>query len=207
MLICPKCGRNEKEVKFMEAFCVDCYPFNLKLPGKVGIEVCKRCNRMRLRGEWVPYNSRKIEEHIASKARGDFESVRYDSEKMELVFTVRKGDAAVEIRKPFEFEKKITVCPDCSKIAGGYYESIIQLRGDEKKVAKYSKILTDMLKKKTFITKTEEKHGGIDICTGSTRAVLEAVAELGLKRKITRKLVGLKEGKRFHRVTFSIRFE
>ncbi len=207
MLICPKCGRTKKEVEFIEAFCVECYPFNIKLPGKITIEFCKRCSRMRLKGEWMPYSRKKLETYIASKARGDFDSVEYDSEKKELVFTVKKDGASVEIRKPFEFEKKIIICPDCSKIAGGYFESVIQLRGNEKKVAKYARILSEMLKKKTFITKTEEKHGGVDIFAGNTRVVLEAVAELGLRAKITRTLVGVKEGKRFHRATFSIRFE
>lgn len=204
MLICPKCGRNDKEIKFLEAFCVDCYPFNLKLPAKVEIEFCKRCNRMRIRGEWMQFSRRKLEEHIASKARGEFESVRYDSEKGEMIFTVKNE---VKISRPFKFEKKIVICPDCSKIAGGYYESIIQLRGNEKKVAKYAKILTKMLSRKTFITKSEEKHGGVDIYAGKTKVVLGVVAELGLRAKITRKLVGVKEGKRFHRATFSIRFE
>ncbi len=203
MLICPKCGKSDKEVKFVEAFCIDCYPFNLKLPDRIVIEFCKRCNRIRLKGEWVPYSRKKLEEHIASKARGEFESVSYDSEKGEMVFAVK----GTEIRRPFEFEKRIVICPDCSKVAGGYYESIIQLRGDERKVAKYAKILTKMLGRKTFITKSEEKHGGVDIYAGSTRVVLEAVAELGLKRKITRKLVGTKEGRRAYRTTFSIRFE
>jgi nonsense-mediated mRNA decay protein 3 len=207
MLICPKCGRSDREVKFLDAFCVDCYPFNLKIPDEVEIEFCKRCNRMRIKGEWMPYNRKKLERHIASKARGEFESVEYNSEKGEFVFTVRKGDVSVEVKKPFIFDKKVVICPDCSKIAGGYYESIIQLRGNRKKVAKYSKILTKMLKRRTFITKTEEKHGGVDIFAGSTRVVLEAVAELGLRAKITRKLVGTKEGKRAYRATFSIRFE
>ena len=203
MLICPKCGKNDKEVKFVEAFCIDCYPFNLKLPDKIVIEFCKRCNRLRIRGEWMQYSRKKLEEHIASKARGEFESVRYDSEKGEMIFTVKE----TEIKKPFEFEKKIVICPDCSKMSGGYYESIIQLRGNEKKVTQYAKVLTEMLSKKTFITKSEERHGGVDIFAGSTRVVLGALAELSLKRKITRKLVGTKEGRRVYRTSFSIRFE
>lgn len=208
MLICPKCGRTEEDVKFLEAFCVDCYPFNLKLPvKKIEIEICKRCNRMRLKGEWMQLNRRKIEEYVAGKCRGEFESVRYDSEKGEVVFTVKKGDVSVDITKPFKIEMKTVICPDCSKIAGGYYESVIQLRGNEKRVAKYAKLLMKMLGRKTFITKTEEKHGGVDIFAGSTRVVLDAVAELGLRAKITRKLVGTKEGKRAYRATFSIRFE
>jgi len=203
MLICPKCGKTQKEVKFIEAFCIDCYPFNLRLPGRIEIDICKRCGKMRIKGEWTAYDRKKLEEHIASKARGEFEKVEYDSEKQEMIFTVK----GATINKPYKFEKKTVICSDCSRVSGGYYESIIQLRGDEKKVAKYSKILMKMLKAKTFITKSEEKHGGTDIYAGKTRVVLEVMAELGLKRKITRKLVGIREGKRSYRTTFSIRFE
>ena len=207
MLICPKCGKNSKEVEFLEAFCVECYPFNLKLPKSVKVEICKRCGRMRIKGEWVAYERKVLEEYVASKARGEFDKVRYDSEKEEMIFTVKKGDTSVDVREPFSYERVVMICPDCSKISGGYYQAIIQLRGDGRKVAKYAKILTRMLQRDTFITKSEERHGGTDIFVGNTKSVLAAVAELGLRAKITRKLVGVKEGKKFYRTTFSIRFE
>jgi len=207
MLICPKCGKSSKEVQFLEAFCVNCYPFNLQLPKNIKIEMCKRCGRMRIKGEWVPYDRKKLEGHVASKARGEFDKVEYDSKSKEMIFTVKKGDETAEIRKPYGYEEVITICPDCSKISGGYFEAIIQLRGNEKKVAKYSKMLTRMLSNKTFITKSEERHGGTDIFVGSSKEVLGVVSELRLKTKITRKLMGLREGKRYYRTTFAIRFD
>jgi len=225
MMICPKCGRKSTEVRFIEAFCVDCYPYNLKLPESIEIEICKRCGKMRLKGEWIPYkdkfariwpvrklsnfryNKNKIEEYAVSKCRGDFADAKYDIESGKITFIIKKGETEVEVERQLPFKKIITICPECSRIAGGYYEAIIQLRGDPKKIAKYSKTIIRVLKTKTFITKTEEKHGGIDIFVGSTKAVLEVCGMLGLHAIITKKLMGRREGKRYYRTTFSIRFE
>ncbi len=206
MMICPKCGRKNTEVKFIEAFCVDCYPYNIKLPEKIEIEICKRCGKMRLKGEWIPYDKNKIEEYTISKCRGDFTDAKYDIESGKITFVVKKGETEVFVERWLPFKKIITICPECSRIAGGYYEAIIQLRGDPRKIAKYSKTILRVLKTKTFITKTEEKHSGIDIFVGSTKAVLEVCGMLGLHAIITKKLMGRREGKRYYRTTFSIRF-
>ncbi len=207
MLICPKCGKSSKETRFMEAFCVECYPYNLKTPEKIEIEICKRCGKMRLKGEWVEYNSKKLEEYIAGKCKGEFESVEYNADNETAVFTVRKGDSEARVERNIPFKKQIVICPTCSKIAGGYFEAIIQLRGNENEIKKYKNILSRMLGRRTFISKIDEKKEGTDLFVGSTRVVLETIAELGLKRKITRKLSGAKQGKRFYRTTFLLRFE
>lgn len=208
MLICPKCGKTGKEKKFMEAFCVDCYPYNLKTPEKiVEIEVCKRCRKMRFMGEWIEYSRKKIEEYIAGKCRGDFSSVEYDLNSQIAIFTIRKDDSEAQVERKIPFKEAITICPDCSKIAGGYYEAIIQLRGNEGKIKKYAKLLTKMLSRSTFISKVDEKKEGTDLYVGKTRAVLDTLAELRVKRKITRKLAGTKHGKKFYRTTFLLRFE
>ena len=68
-------------------------------------------------------------------------------------------------------------------------------------------MLVRMLTKNTFITKSEEKHGGVDLFVGKTKSVLAVMSELRLRTKITRKLMGIREGRRYYRTTFSIRFE
>ncbi|MEM2909006.1 MAG: NMD3-related protein [Candidatus Bilamarchaeaceae archaeon] len=207
MIVCPKCGRKSSEVKFIEAFCIDCYPYSVRLPECIELAVCARCGRMRLKGEWMPYNRKKIEEFAVSKIRGDFTSARYEVEHQTVVFRIKKDGAEIEISKPLTLKKIKSVCPECSKKAGGYYEAIIQLRGKESMVTRYERILTTMLKKSTFISKTEEKKEGVDLYVGSSKAVMEVLTELGLRTKMTRKLVGMKEGKRLHRTTFLLRFE
>lgn len=207
MLICPKCGKSSKEKNFIEAFCVDCYPYNLKIPEKIEIDVCKRCRKMRIKGEWVEYDRKKLEEYVEGKCKGDFTSVEYDIDSQTAVFTIKKGDSEAQVERKFPLKENIVMCTSCSRIAGGYFESIIQLRGNEGKVRKYTKILTKMLSRSTFISKIDEKKEGTDMYIGNTRAVLETIAELGIKRKITRKLAGTKYGKKFYRTTFLLRFE
>jgi len=86
-LICPKCGRSDDETAFIEAFCTDCYPVNIKVPDKVELEQCARCRRVRIRGDWAPYNEGKISELVLSRCRGDFQSSEYDVATQTARFT------------------------------------------------------------------------------------------------------------------------
>jgi len=205
-MICPKCGRTEKEVKFIDAFCVDCYPYNIKLP-ELEIEECKRCGKVRFKGEWQTANRKKLEEYVSSKCRGDFSFVEYDSKTSTLTFTIRKGGNEIQIKKYFEPKKIMTICPDCSRRAAGYFEATIQLRGNPYEVKKYARLLCDFIKRETFLSKVEEKKEGVDLYVGSSKAVIKILGEMGMKALITKKLMGTREGKRYYRSTFLLRFE
>lgn len=207
MLICPKCGAKSTDKDFLEAFCIDCYPFNVKLPKTQTLAVCKKCKKMRLKGEWCGYNRRKIGDWMVSKLRGEFSSADYDIDNCMAIITVEKNGKTAKIKREMKLELETIMCQNCNKIAGGYFQAKIQLRGDEKRVEKYKRIFESMLSKKTFIGKEKEMHGGIDIYVGSSKAVFEVMAELGLRAKITRKLFGKSEGKRIYRTSFAIRFD
>jgi nonsense-mediated mRNA decay protein 3 len=204
-LVCPKCGRTSDKVQFIEAFCIDCYPANVKIPKRVEIEQCKSCQKVRLKGEWTPYSRRKIADYVAGKCRGDYVSAEYDHERGIIIFTISKDDSEAKVERSVDVEIKAVMCRNCSRISGGYFEGIIQLRGDPKKVERYAKTLIQSLEKKTFITKTEEKDGGLDLYVGKSKAVVELLGELRIKALMTRKLVGRAEGKRLYRTTFLIR--
>lgn len=201
-LICPKCGKTSDKVAFIDAFCVECYPVNIKVPDTVELEQCTRCGRARLKGEWTTCNERKISELVLSKCRGDFESAEYDLERQTAVFVTRHG-AKVERVIPVEMKK--TICPQCSRISGGYFEAIIQLRGNKAKMEKYALMLISRLEKKTFIAKTEEKDEGLDLYVGNSKAVVALMGNLGVRALITKKLVGRDQGKRLYRTTFLVR--
>ncbi|MBD3210860.1 hypothetical protein GF318_05755 [Candidatus Micrarchaeota archaeon] len=201
-LICPKCGRSSDEIEFIEAFCVDCYPAKVKCPRKLEIEQCRKCGKIRIRGEWIPFSRERISEYVVSKCRGEFDGAEYLTDMGVVRFAIQ-GKKHVE--RYVEVELKGTMCTYCSRISGGYFEGIIQLRGNPKRIEKYANMLADKLEKRTFITKAEDKHGGLDIFVGSSKAVVELISELRLKADITRKLVGVKHGKKLYRTTFLIR--
>jgi len=202
-IICPKCGRSSSEVEFIDAFCKDDYPIRIKTPDRMEFEVCTRCERIRLQGEWTPFGQKKVSDYIVSKCRGEFESAEYDVERQTAVFVMKAGGVKIDRFIPLEMKK--TICQQCSRISGGYFEGIIQLRGDRAKMRKMADQLIKKLAKTTFIAKEDDKDEGLDIYVGSSKAVLKVVTDLGLKSLITKKLIGRDEGKRLYRTTFRVR--
>jgi nonsense-mediated mRNA decay protein 3 len=201
-LICPRCGRSSRGLRFIEAFCIDCAPVRLECPQKVEIEVCTRCLRIKLRGEWTPSSEKKIENILISRCRGEFVGFSYDHEAGQVEFELGSG---VKLRRDLLLEMKKTICQQCSRISGGYYEGIIQLRGNPEKAEKYAEKLVGRLGKSTFIAKVDEKEEGIDIFVGSSKAVVSLMSDEGVKALITKKLIGRDQGKRLYRTTFLIR--
>ncbi|MFH1221477.1 MAG: NMD3-related protein [Candidatus Micrarchaeota archaeon] len=207
MIICPKCGRSNVAAQFIDAFCVDCYPFKVKLPDVIEIQLCKRCGRMRFKGDWQEYDSEAIEHFVQSKCRGDYDSVHYELERGILTFVIKRGDHVVEISKPYSVKTTISICPDCSRKSGGYFQAIIQLRGNPDKIKKYEKLFTAHLSQSTFISKTEQKKEGVDLYVGNSKTVVSIMNELGLRTEMSHKLAGELGGKRIYRTTFLVRFD
>ena len=157
--------------------------------------------------EWQQKNSLKISDWVESKINGEFSEVQYNTESSEATITLEKHGKRSSVKRRIELKKEIMICPDCSRKCGGYFEAVIQLRGHENKIERYKNIFEKMLKKKTFIAKESEMHGGMDLYIGNSKAVVEMFSELGMKAIISRKLTGKKDGKRIYRTTFSLRFE
>jgi nonsense-mediated mRNA decay protein 3 len=206
VLVCPVCGRTSDRIAFIEAFCIEDYPVNVKVPDRMEMERCKRCGSMHLRGEWMQFNEGKIARLVASRCRGDFKEATYDVGRQTAVMTIIKDGKEIKVERRVPLEMTETICPRCSRISGGYYEGIIQLRGkDREKMERYAAMLVKRLEKKTFITKTEEKDEGLDLYVGNSKAVVELMGALGVRTIISKKLVGRDQGKRLYRTTFLIR--
>ncbi|MBU0591361.1 60S ribosomal export protein NMD3 [Candidatus Micrarchaeota archaeon] len=203
-LICPKCGKTNKQMDFIEAFCINCYPIKIETPAKIETERCRECGKIKLRGEWVTYTDKKFAKYIISKCKGTFSTAEYDNAKNTITFTIDK-QTETTIKRDIILDVKTNMCGHCSRISGGYFQGIVQLRGDEKRIKKHADQLIEQLAKKTFLTKTEEKDGGFDIYVGNSKAVVELFSKLKIKVRITKKLVGAEQGKRLYRTTFLIR--
>lgn len=208
MDVCIKCGAKRGTKQFKGLFCVDCYGWRIEIPKNVEIEVCKRCGRARMRGEWKKSSEREVQEHLVSKIKGEkFErgGVDFENKKAILYFSVDNNEMA-RVEREYPFSIVETICPDCSRKSGGYFEAIIQFRGDRNRYSKIKERIERMLRKKTFITKEENLKEGVNLYAGSSKTVAEVLKELELKPLLSRKLSGLKEGKRLYRTTFMLRF-
>lgn len=205
-LICPKCGKTSDQVQFIGPFCAKCSPIRVDAPREFSIDLCSKCGKMRLARDWIKYEDSIIQKLFKRKCRGEFFKVEYDTKTETATFFIEKEGNIFNVQRHFRFIKIKGICPECSKKGSNYFEAIIQLRGRPERILKYEKLLTESLKEKgTFINKSEDLKEGKDLYVGSTKTVLALCHDLGLRTLITRKLHGVKEGKRIYRTTFLLR--
>ncbi len=185
---------------------------------RLRLEMCPTCGRIRLK-RWVPFNVNDLAQWVRRQIRVSADSytvsvsIRPENGKLLAVYTVVGEIQGVPFRvfgqKEMEVVKK--QCPECSLKAAGYYEAVIQLRGD--KVREMLRFLRKYIEScggpKAFIARVEEVRGGFDVYVGSRKIAEKAVRRLRqtynaeVKRSYT--LVGERDGRRIYRETLSVR--
>ncbi len=191
---CIKCGSTTPP--FIGLLCLKCYKPHIKIPKKIEIKQCKKCGRLFFSGKWQ--SKQKLNSFLKSKVKGsDVKRVEIEDNMYKIYIT---DDAFVKRKIPIIFVPSI--CDTCSKISGGYYEAIVQLR--DKGLRYYNRLLK-LLNKRTFISKIDDSNG-YDIYVGSSKELFSILSYLKIKHyNVSKKLYGLKEGKRVYRITIVIR--
>ena len=202
--ICPRCGAPSSKRKFVGSFCAECYSERIRLeaPSALSIPKCKLCKRVKLKG-WTEPGEKNIGDFVLSKVRGKYSSAKVDfgTESPGITFLVNENGSFIELHRGFSLEFTGATCPDCSRKTGGYYEAIIQLRGEPKRIEK----IAQKLEKRLDFSKTEELKEGLDLYAISKEKTHIALSALRLPFTTSNKLFGLREGKRIYRTTFCVR--
>ena len=205
--ICPRCGTTSSQRKFAGTFCVDCYSSRVKLeiPKKITLKQCRTCAKVWAR-RWIRPEDSAIAAFIISKCKGPFSNARVIlGERPRLTFIVEVQGSFIELNREFELAFESVQCPVCSRLTGGYYEAIVQLRGEAERMPRIRKRLERKLGKKTAVSKVEELREGVDLYMVSKKETAEALSELGLTFTISNKLFGVRDGQRVYRTTFCVR--
>jgi len=149
-----------------------------------------------LSGVWKPPNH--LPTHIEKKLEKQFESATVDLAQNKAYITVENVDLEI----PIKVEYENVLCPTCKKISGGYYEGHIQLRG---KAVRHLKDIIRLFHKNDNPYSIKELKEGIDIKFFSSKKAFDAIKELGLTYKVSRKLHTQIQGKRKYRLTILVR--
>lgn len=231
-MFCVRCG---KEGSTYESLCRECFLANnrfTKSPDHVNLFQCYHCREFQLDGKW---QRQGLDEAVRESARGGLE-VRKGVDLGKVRMEVKEADPrnfhvamhvamdysglGIEEENKTTVRLKNTVCTRCSKIMGSYYESIIQIRGRERKLTDDQKerlvqAVTAKVdeaqeeNREMFISKMEEVPGGFDAYLSSISLAKAIAHELGDKYgaevKDSSTLVTQKEGKDVYRVTFLVR--
>ncbi|MEA3255109.1 MAG: NMD3-related protein [Candidatus Altiarchaeota archaeon] len=204
-MFCPKCGRETRE----KGLCRDCFlkahPIGIK---KVTLPLCK-CGRYLYRGRWIPDLNDSLEKIVRDnlvlplgvEVRAlDIKPV-FKGNKILLEIHVTGEYGGGGFREEIQAEVRIqsTVCPACSRISGGYYEAVLQVR-----------TAFDPLKMldSEFISKVESVRGGFDVYVTSSnyaRKVSSELSKKGFLVKESKKLVGMRKGEILYRGFTSIK--
>ncbi|HNZ87254.1 MAG TPA: 60S ribosomal export protein NMD3 [Methanofastidiosum sp.] len=242
---CFICG---EEGILIEGRCRKCHikeVFHFTIPGRIKVPYCKSCNsyytnRWKILDDKLSFITEILEINISSNHEivlvNDFikkkknTQVRVDFTEEGNIFKIKLGirpfsdDPSFDMGAETEILLSGEQCQRCSRFYGGYYEAILQVRDEEKKIEtdKATSIidiiddLSDRLISKdrmAFIARTEEKKEGIDIYMGSLSAARKIANEL-IKRfggtiGESHKLMGLDRdsGKKIYRTTVTVRLK
>ncbi|MEA3203824.1 MAG: ribosomal export protein [Thermoplasmata archaeon] len=235
---CVECGA--AAAKLIGGCCPDCFVKKeplLVVPEVLDVEVCAHCDARHVGAHWFdPDEGVPLSDIRQDALRGavrvhplvreaDVEVGEREMDPRNFQHTVRLlGDVE---GVPVQDERKVlvrmrkSVCDRCSRMFGGYYAAIIQLRGNQRdarpeEIKKAHKVIGDELdrlraagNRQAFLTKSGPVPGGFDYYIGDIEAarILSKLIASRLSATVyeTAKLAGRKEGEDIYRVTFLVR--
>ena len=229
-MYCLKCGAKGK---LYSNLCEDCFRKErefARIPNHLTRMVCTECGDYRTGStHWVNkfdgmqslIESNLEFDPIVTDPLIDYPEFPDESNEqtIELNIIIFIDDIEIEVPLNFRLRTKYHVCDICSRKRGGYFEAIIQIRGDDRPVTPKEQegVLAYLLKKieehssdrMAFITKETVVKGGTDYHMGSTKFSKAVVRELqhrfGGKITETASIFGQKDGKDVYRHTLLLR--
>ena len=232
--ICPRCGGPAPGA----GLCAACRAADfrwLSRDPRVTITLCPSCGARREAGVWADCTAPRDELARDAARRGFHPSPEVRDVSVELVIherTTNRSFADCRVRGllygvPVEENCRVEIlwtkeqCDRCSRMAGSYYEGIVQVRAEGRRprpaeIRAAGQIARDVEEalyssgeRLSFISDIEETRDGLDITVGSQRAGKEIataiVGRLGGHVSTHPKLVGERAGKRVYRITYSVR--
>lgn len=233
MTFCVECGA---EGKTYDALCGPCYarkhPVLASRPPFVDVVECAHCGRLEVSGSWVNAEVDDVLPDILSTAvpqTGSASNVvfthvsrREDDRNRSATVTATGFREDLELVESFQTRVRLrgATCPTCSRLRGGYYESILQLRSQggtltEERRAELLALVESLVARRkdrgeeAFVSRIEDVRGGTDVYLSSNglgHAIAREVASTfhGTVRS-SPKLHGQRKGKTVYRVTYVVR--
>ena len=205
-MFCPECGSTDK--KMVGDICIDCFLKDfqmIELPKRIEVQICSHCNSKLEEGKWseefipeeeIIYRALERNIEVADEVSNEHITIGIDQMKGTIAECSVEAIGEVEgtqIEETCKTEVKIlkTVCPTCSKVQSGYYESVIQFRADNREIkaeeyAKADEIVERTLTKQyksdklAYCPQIAKPKEGYDYYIGSLksgRKVAEALKE------------------------------
>ena len=216
-MFCVECGKEIEES--FEGLCIECYVRKKKffdIPESVDVTVCRNCGSYNIGNKWL---EGELYELLKNFLRGSIKHkgiknfrVEIDGDKV-----VCRGDFhGFEVTEEgvINVKTRYGICETCSRMKGGYFEAVLQVRkGGRDMTDEEIKLSDEVVYRKagheSYITKRERKHGGIDYYMGDKKMAASAAKILNDmfcgETSVSPSLVGMKDGREVYRNTYLVR--
>ena len=213
MKFCFLCGKRTE--KLIKGHCEECYKKKFQLievPEEISVTVCARCGQIKKRYKWV---ESEIDKVLLDK-------IKILGKNVSIKIELNESIAKIHARGLLEGSKKIKeevhevklkikkmTCLTCSRKAGKYYESTVQIRGEIKN--EDMDAVDDVVLERKGFYRIKEVKGGYDLFV-SDKSLANKIAEVFENRyrvetKRSFKLLTRRDGKDINRETILLRIE
>jgi len=233
MMFCVECGKEGPIHK--NGVCEQCYIQSTQFtkgPNIIDIFVCPKCSAYKYKNIWYQEAFQEaLQRHLRNHFKISQELSKTtitptctESKKIMLcTITVSGyiGNTQVSEHHDIQLRLKHTVCDVCSKKYGGYYEAILQIRSEKRKLSEHQTqaihssveyfVVAQQKKgnRAFFITDIAEEHGGLDFYLSEKGTAYSLVKKLqeehGGEIKKSSKNIGMKDSKQVYRMTYLLR--
>ncbi len=219
-MFCVECGKETEET--FDGLCIECYVKGKKffdIPPNINITVCRNCGAYKLESAWVRGEPDELtraflEEHIEHKDIKNFK-VEVGAEG-QVVCTGEFRGFPIREEGSVEVKIKNSICETCSRMKGGYFEAVLQIRKQGGRMSERElKLSDDVVYKKSseypggYISKREMIHGGVDYYMGDKKmaaSVARVLSDMFRGEKdVSSSLIGMKDGREVYRNTYIVR--
>ncbi len=232
-MFCVECGKDEPI--FRNGICLSCYLKHTQFskgPTILDITLCPRCSSYKQKNTWVqePFDDilkRHIKDvfSISPELKNVAIQTRCNEQDriiscMVFISGFLEGHLITE-QHPLTVRVRRSTCDVCSRMAGGYYEAIIQIRAEQrtftneelKTLRSAVETMVEQLrlsgKRGLFITDIDEKRAGLDFFL-SEKATAFSIAkkiqeQFGGDFKQSASTAGMKDSKQVYRMTYLVR--
>lgn len=233
-MFCVECGK--EGLIYRNGSCINCYLKNKQFskgPYYLDIYTCPTCNAYKYKNTWINESFETFLHRLITDSfviDDDFHNVQittsYEQKDRTVTCNIKisgqvNGHQIIEEHAVVVRLRRET-CESCSRQSGGYYEAILQIRSEQRKLGKQE--LRDMQQyveqyvqnqrekgnRALFITDFTEEHGGIDFYLSDKGAAFTLSKKLyeqfGGEVKQSSKNIGMKDSRQLYRMTYLVRF-
>lgn len=182
------------------------------------VTVCRNCGACRIDGDWVHEDVETtiknfLEEHIKHPGIKNFK-VEIDEDK--AICTGEFHGFPIREEGHIDIKIKNSICDTCSRMVGGYFEAVLQVRKEGGEMSEEElKTSDEVVYKKSseypegYVSQRERIHGGVDYYIGDKKMAASAARILNDmfhgETGISPSLVGMKDGREVYRNTYVVR--